>query len=325
MDSLRGRTIVITGASSGIGRATALAFARYGGRLALGAQRRNVLEEVAEQCRQVGGEAIAVQTDVIDLESVRALARVADETFGGIDVWVNNAGTGVLGPYAAVPFALHRRTIEVNLLGAMHGAYAALPVFLRQGWGTLINNISIGGWCPTPYTGAYTTSKFALRGFAASLRQELLGWPDIHVCGVFPTIVDTPGLEHAANLSGRRINPGPFLYAPEDVAHTIVGLAIHPRDEVAVGWPARVAQVAYTLAPRPTEWVVGSAMSAVLRHADSAPPYEGALLNPVPQGTATAGGWRERNHVPSARTLTRLGLACIGAAFFFASVSYARR
>ena len=103
----------------------------------------------------------------------------------------------------------------------------------------LINNISIGGWTPTPYTASYTATKFGLRGFTASLRQELVDHPDIHVCGVFPAMVDTPGFAHVANVSGGKLDPGPLLYQPEDVAETFVKLAWHPRDEVAVGWPAR--------------------------------------------------------------------------------------
>lgn len=325
MNMLKGRTVVITGASSGIGRATALAFARCRCRLVLSARRLGVLEQVAEQCRRAHSEAITVQTDVTDPKAVQELARATEEAFGGIDVWVNNAGTGVFGNYSKVPLALHRRTVEVNLFGAMHGAYAVLPVFKRQRQGTLINNISIGAWCPSPYTASYTASKFGVRGFSASLRQELLTWPDIHVCSVFPTIVDTPGLEHAANFSGRRINPGPLLYAPEDVAEAIVGLVTHPRDEVAVGWPARVAQVAYNMARRPTEWAVGSIMRTIVKHADTAPPYEGALLHPVPQGTSTSGGWRRRNHVPSAGTLTRLSFTGVGIAILLAGMAHSRR
>lgn len=321
---LHDQTVVITGASSGIGRATALAFARCGCRLALAARRIGVVEQVAEQCRLAGVEVITVQTDVTDPEPVQALASEAEKAFGRIDVWVNNAGTGVFGGYTNAPLALHRKTVEVNLFGAMYGAYAVLPVFRKQGHGTLINNISIGAWCPSPYTAAYTASKFGLRGFAASLRQELLAWPNIHICGVFPTIVDTPGLEHAANFSGHRINPGPLLYAPEDVADTIVGLALHPRDEVAVGWPARVAQLAYAVARHPTEWFVGSVMRAIVRRADRAPSYEGALLHPVPRGTAKSGGWRQRNHVPSATMLTRLGLTSVAIALVLAGMAHSK-
>lgn len=193
----------------------------------------------AAECEALGGRALAVPTDVTDAEAVRRLAAQADDAFGGVDVWINNAGTGVFGAYQDADIALHRRTIEVNLLGTMHGAFAVLPVFLRQKRGILINNISLGGWAPTPFAAAYTASKFGLRGFTASLRQELGTHANIHVCGVFPAMVDTPGFVHGANVSGKRLDPGPLLYQSEDVAQTFLDLVRMPRDEVAVGWPAR--------------------------------------------------------------------------------------
>jgi short-subunit dehydrogenase len=310
---LAGLSVVITGASSGIGRAAALAFARRGAHVALAARRAELIEEVARECRNLGTQAIAVPTDVTDAGAVEHLAQAARRTFGAIDVWINNAGTGVFGPYPDADIALHRRTIEVNLLGSMHGAYAVLPVFLDQGRGILINNISLGGWAPSPFAAAYTASKFALRGFSASLRQELGDHPDIHVCGVFPAIIDTPGFEHGANVSGRQINLGPLIYAPEDVAETFVSLVHRPRDEVAVGWPARAAQIAYALAPGPTERLMGAAMRRALERASPAPRTQGALLQPVPTGRGVSGGWRDRKGLPfSARqTSTAIGIMAL--------------
>jgi short-subunit dehydrogenase len=314
MRDLHGASVVVTGASSGIGRATALAFARCGARLSLAARRGDVLEDVANGCRRAGGEAIAVPTDVTDPAAVAELTLASESAFGGIDVWVNNAGTGAFGPYTDAPLALHRRTIEVNLLGAMYGAYAVLPRFLRQDHGVLINTISLAAWAPNPFAAAYTASKFGLRGVAASLLQELGSQPDIHVCGVFPAIIDTPGFVHGANMSGRQIDIGPLIYAPEDVAETIVSFARWPRDEVAVGWPARAAQIAYTIARRPTEQLAGAFIRRALRQAEPAPRSEGALMWPVPQGTSISGGWRQRKGVPPGRRATRIGLAVAGAA-----------
>ena len=310
---IAGLSVVITGASSGIGRAAALAFARRGARVALAARRMELIEEVARECRDLGGEAIAVTTDVTDAGAVADLAHAAERAFGGIDVWINNAGTGVFGPYRDADIALHRRTIEVNLMGSMHGAYAALPIFLDQGHGVLINNISLGGWAPTPFAAADTASKFGLRGFSASLRQELGDHPDIHVCGVFPAIIDTPGLDHGANVSGKQINPGPMIYAPEDVAETFVALVRWPRDEVAVGWPARAAQVAYALAPGPTEHLMGAFIRRSLERASPAQRTQGALLEPVATGRGVSGGWRDRKGLPfSARqTSSAVGIALL--------------
>ncbi|BAM88815.1 putative short-chain dehydrogenase/reductase [Bradyrhizobium oligotrophicum S58] len=309
MRDLKGTRVVITGASSGIGRATALALAREGATVVLAARREAVLRDVAAACETLGGRAIAVRTDVTDSEAVKHLAEQAVQTFGGVDVWINNAGTGVFGAYQDADMALHRKTIEVNLLGTMNGAYAALPIFLQQRRGTLINNISLGGWAPTPFAAAYTASKFGLRGFSASLRQELAAHKDIHVCSVFPAMVDTPGFVHGANMSGRNLDPGPLLYRPEDVAETFVQLIHAPRDEVAVGWPARLGQISYALARRPTERLISTACRFLLSRAKGAPRTTGAVLAPIAAGTAVSGGWLGRKKLPPAGQLSKIGLA----------------
>ncbi len=312
MKHLHGAVVVIAGASSGIGRAAALAFARAGAHVVVAARRRDPLERLAKECARLGPEALAVPTDVTDPQAVEALARAAEARFGRIDAWINNAGNGVFGPFQDAPLDLHRRTIAVNLLGTMHGAYAALPRFLDRERGVLVNMVSLGGWAPTPFAAAYTASKFGLRGFSASLRQEVRRHPHIHVCAVFPAMVDTPGFVHGANVSGRNLDPGPMLYAPEEVADTLVHVVRHPRDEIAVGWPARAAQAAYALAPGPTEHLMGIALNRALDRAGSAPVTHGALREPVPDGTTSDGGWLARKRLPPASTLSGIGLAIAG-------------
>jgi short-subunit dehydrogenase len=321
MPNLQNAVVVITGASSGIGKATALAFAPTGTRLVLAARRPEPLEVTAEACRRQGAEALAVPTDVTDEAAVQALASAAIEAHGRIDVWFNNVGTGVVGPYWEAPLALQKKVVEANLFGTLHGTYAALPHFLRQRRGVLINMVSMGGWSPTPFAATYAASKYGIRGFTASLRQELTGHPDIHVSAVFPALVDTPGLAHGANYSGRAIDPpGPFL-TPEAVAQVVVGLARRPRAEVAVGWPASAARIAYGLAPVLTERGVGAAMRAALRRARPEGRSEGAVAQPVPTGTGTRSGkpvWHARG--PSLGSLALGGLGLLVGAELLAGI-----
>ena len=301
---VEGTTVVVTGASSGIGRATALAFARLGANVVVAARRGDLLDDVAWKCEQAGGKALAVPTDVTDADAVQGLADQAMARFGALDTWINVAGTGVFGPYEDADVSLHRKTIEVNLIGAMHGASVALPLFKRAGRGILISTISMGGWSPVPFAAAYTASKFGLRGFNASLRQQFRAVDDIHVCGVFPAMVDTPGLQHVANVSGKHIDPGPFLYTPEDVAQAIVGLARRPRGEVAVGWPARAGQMAYSIAPRTTELAVGAVFRWLVDRANPAQRSNGALMAPLAVGREASGGALARKGLPTAGAIS---------------------
>jgi short-subunit dehydrogenase len=285
-------SVVITGASSGVGRATAQAFARRGASLVLVARSLDPLNDVIDECEAAGGEAIAVPADVVDPEAMRRAAALAVDRFGGLDVWVNNAGVGVVGRFHEAPIDAHRRTIEVNLLGYLNGAHAALAHFVEQGAGVLINNVSIGGFVATPYAASYAASKFGVRAFSNSLRQELKDWPDIHVCAVYPFFMDTPGVQHAANYTGGMLQPAPPLYAPETTAEVIVRLVEHPRRQVVVGAVARLAKLEYQLAPRPVEWGLARFIEAYLSQAEDAPDTDGNLYAPMPQRAGVHGGMR---------------------------------
>ncbi|MFY3385103.1 SDR family oxidoreductase [Paracidovorax sp. MALMAid1276] len=286
--------VVVTGASSGIGHATALALARTGARLVLAARNADTLAPVAKACRAEGASAaLAVPTDVTDADAVDRLARTAVGHHGRIDVWVNCVGVGALGEFHQTPVAAHRRVVEANLLGHLYGAHAALRQFRAQGQGRLINLVSAGGWIPTPFAAAYTASKFGLRGLSAALRAEVAHLPGIHVCDVAPTVVDTPGLSHVANYTGRNIDPPLPMLDPRRVADAVVGLAQapQPRATTWVGAAAAPARVAQAVAPQAMGAFLRWATEKALHMAGPARPSDGNLFAPS-RSTAVDGGQR---------------------------------
>ncbi|MBC9179054.1 SDR family oxidoreductase [Pseudoroseomonas ludipueritiae] len=320
-DRLGSPVVVITGASSGIGQATAEAFARDGARLVLAARGERALEEVAARCRSLGADVIAVPTDVTDPEAVERLA-VRARGFGGrIDVWVSNVGVGAVGRYHDTPMRAHEQVIRANLLGHMHDAHAAIPHFLRQGRGIFINMISLGGFAAAPFAAAYSASKFGLRGFSEALRAELADHPGIHVCDVYPAFIDTPGLRHGANYTGRALSAPPPVYDARRVAAAIVRLSHAPKPTTTVGWVADATRLAHLLAPNWTTRLMARFMAAYFRRARGAPVTDGNLFAPPADGGRIDGGLRS-----SRQRMLGLGLLA-GCALVLVSLDrrYARR
>lgn len=285
------KTVVITGASSGAGRAIALRFAREGAHLVLAARREAALQEVAASCDELGARAIVVVCDVTDADAVKQLAHEAFIQFGSIDVWVNNAGVLAAGTFEETPAAVHDQVIRTNLMGYIHGAHSVVPYFKRQGKGVLINNISVGGWFPTPYAVGYSASKFGLRGFSEALRGELHRFPGIHVCDMFPAFLDTPGMQHAANYTGKYLKPAPPVFDPQKVAEATVGLALHPRNSINIGFMTPVLKTAQALAPRLSRNTTAIAIEGYLKVAQPLPETAGNIFEPVEYGTGIHGGW----------------------------------
>ena len=311
--NLSGAVVVITGASSGIGRAAALAFAERGAQLVLTARRDEPLNEAANACRRLGTEALAVPADVTDPGAIEQVARQAEERFGGIDVWVNNAGVYLAGSFEDTPPDAFRQVMEINFFGSVNGARAALPR-LRARQGVLINIASVAGAASYPFFSAYIASKWAVRGWSATLRQELFG-SGVDVCTILPASIDTPLFQHAANYTGwflKAMNP---VYTPEMVADAIIRCAERPTREVIVGGAGKMMASQWAMAPRLAERMFRvQAESDHFRKDQPVAPKQGNLFEPVREGTDATGGWggsRLPDRIAGAATL---GLAAAGSA-----------
>jgi NAD(P)-dependent dehydrogenase (short-subunit alcohol dehydrogenase family) len=312
--NLTGSVVVVTGASSGIGRATGLAFAEQGARVVLAGRRASALQELARQCQAAGGRALAVPTDVTDEAAVAELARRAVERFGRIDIWVNNAGVYLLGSLEATPPEAFRQVLETNFFGCVHGARAVLPRFREQGHGVLINNASVYAHIAAPWLTAYVSSKFAVRGFSEALRQELDDLPNVHVCTVSPSPIDTPIFASTANYRGRAVKAPPPTYPPEQVASAIVASALHPKRERIVGGAGRLGTLMEMVAPHQFERINRRYVDGLQFAAEPAPATDGNLYAPISDGHArTHGGWRRRPDPPiTVRRVVAAGLVTAG-------------
>ncbi len=294
--SVKGKVIVITGASSGFGKGAALKFAKAGASVVLAARRDELLEELARQCESAGGRAIAVATDVGDPAQVENLAAAAISEFARIDVWVNNAGAGAIGWFDEVPLADHVQVIATDLLGTMYGCYHAMRQFRAQGFGVLINIASVLGKVPAPYFASYAAAKHGVVGLGGCIRQELEqnDVKDIHVCTVMPTSMDTPFFQHAASYTGHEFVPPPPVYDPQEVIDVIFKLAIDPEPEVSVGNAGTMLKLVEQLSPRLGEKLMGRQTHKAQVEAPPRPDTPGSLKEPSPIGSGVTGGWRKK-------------------------------
>jgi NAD(P)-dependent dehydrogenase (short-subunit alcohol dehydrogenase family) len=260
-DKRRGKVVVVTGASSGLGQATAIQFVAAGNPVVVAARRAEALATTVAACERAGGIALPFVTDVTSEEQVHRLAEFAFSRFGRIDVWVNNAGVTIFARLEEGSFAEHRRVLETNLYGAIYGARAVVPIFRAQHAGVLINVGSVLSKIGQPFVPSYVISKFGLRGLSEALRSELADEPRIHVCSIYPYAMDTEHFQSGANHLGRAAHPMPPLQSPEKVARTIVELAARPRRELHVPRAAVAGLALHKLAPRLTERVLFDALS----------------------------------------------------------------
>ncbi len=247
------QVVVITGASSGIGRETARRFAQHGASVVLAARNGDALREVAQEVESAGGKALAIPVDVADAEQMQRLADQAVSQFGRIDTWVNDAGVGVYGAVEQLAPDEIRRIVEVDLLGVIYGSKAALP-YLRQTGGTLINVSSVTGKRAVPLQAIYSAAKHGIVGFDDALRMELdHDHAGVAVTTILPYGMNTPFFNHARSKIGVLPRPTPPVYEPDTVAEAIVRAAEHPAREVVVGGAAKGMLAMQRLSPALTD------------------------------------------------------------------------
>jgi short-subunit dehydrogenase len=296
--------VVITGASSGIGRAAARRFRQNGASVVLTARRGEALEELATE---LAPEALAIAGDVSDPEHLQRVAREAVARFGRIDVWVNNASVVAFGRIADIPPDEYSRVLDVNVKGYAYGAQAAYP-HLKASGGTLINVGSLNSRVPGPYYSPYIAAKFAVRGLSLALRQE---WREdgIAVGLVLPASVDTPLFNEAANWYGRRVKAIAPANNPNRIARAIVAMARRPRRERLAGLGGATLVHGHALAPRLVERLV--AWQAPYNGFDQdrpASPSPGNLHEPSDGPISERGGWTAgRTVLPALRAAVRRG------------------
>lgn len=290
--------VVLTGASSGLARAAAVAFARRGADVVLAARDGATLEEVARECERAGGRALVVPTDVTDESAVEALGARAAEAFGRIDVWINGAAVITFGQFEDVPTAAYRQVVDTNLFGQINGARTVLPYFRDQRRGVLINLGSVWGCVTSPYVSAYVVSKFAIRAFSESLQQALRLDPDaadIHVCTIVPQSVDTPIFAHAGNWTGTPVQPVPPVLRPDRVVRAILASVERPKPQRTVGVFGRVLELVHIVVPRLYSRIAPTAMNlGALPNEQRVRPTPGNLYQPMPRHNRVHGGWRRK-------------------------------
>lgn len=274
--------IVITGASSGIGKDTALGYASRGARLALAARSEETLDDVARDCRDAGAaDVLVVSTDIADAGGVQRLFDTAITQFGRIDIVVQCAAITSFGRFEDVPAEVFDGVIRTNLIGSANVARCALTHFQRREAGHLVLVGSLLGVTAVPYQSAYVTSKFALRGLVRSLRQEYLHLPGVRIHGVYPGPVDTDVYSTASNYFGRTPRTPPTAVSPSTVVAAIVRATSRRRSsERQVGWLNRPAIAVYRLLPALFDAAIGPFLRSVAFSAEPADVTRGNAFDP---------------------------------------------
>lgn len=278
--SLVTRTAVITGASSGVGLATAHLFAKNGYQIVLAARGEEGLQKATDECRNLGATAFCKATDMGVAEDVKALVDYTLEKFGRIDVWVNNAGVMASGKFEEIPMDISEQVIRTNLMGYMHGAYYVLPVFKEQNQGILINNVSIGGFMPAPFSSVYSATKTGIKGMMSGLQSEYSTYPQIHICNLYPQVQRSTGNMHSAKYSGLDFKIPPFAADPKDTAKAIFNLVENPKKDKFPDVSSYLIKFAHDLFPHGVTNLATSGLRLMMKMNKNNADDSGNILEP---------------------------------------------
>jgi NAD(P)-dependent dehydrogenase (short-subunit alcohol dehydrogenase family) len=282
------QTVVITGASSGIGRCAARYLAARGARVVLSARSRDALDDLVREIEAAGGEALAVPADVRSEPDLEAVAQAAVDRYGAIDTWVNNASIYVQGNVEDITVEEFRELLDVDLLGYIRGTRCALAQMRRQGHGGIIQVSSILARRGAAYFSAYAAAKAGLDGFTQSLRAELWG-TDIRVSTVYLPPIDTPIYQHARGKFGTIPKPPPPISDPVAAARAIARLAERPEPELVVGGFGHLYLALPHLPARLGDWILHR--TAGLTRTDL-PSLADNWVRPMGDRPRVRGGWR---------------------------------
>lgn len=292
--NLLDKVIVITGASSGIGKLAVERFLEKGAKVVLAARSQEAMEQHLRELQVSEKRAIVVRTDVSDYQQVKALARRAVDHFGRIDAWVNNAAVSLYGEVDQLTVEEIRRVVDVNLIGQIQGMKTALEVFKEQKYGNIINIASALGKGSTPLQSAYTATKHGIVGFSSVLREELMsrGYKDIDVSVLMPSSIDTPLFIHAKSRLGVMPKPIPPIYGPHMVVDALLRCALNPKPEIVVGGGGKTMVWAYRYLPMLLERYMGR-RGVPMQITDIPKPVEGNdnLFHPMPGTDHIRGGF----------------------------------